>query len=110
MDEMIKFASKKTGLDIKPMFAMSYRRSHYVINGKNDIRITIDNNIAFHRIVKDKLEEFHKVDRPLIEIKLNPNSKEAIKIKKDILDSLDHKETVSKKITMYKIYEDKFLK
>jgi hypothetical protein len=108
-DELLEKAKNAKDLDLKPILAMSYHRKHFTINENDDIRITIDYDIKFHKVEDGSLSLFHELDHNVVEIKLNADSEKAKNIEKMLLNSSDYQNTGSKKITMYKIYREKFI-
>jgi len=104
--DLLKRASRKFSMDIIPVMAMSYKRSHFVVPENTDIRVTLDQDIIFHKIVDEKLIEFHKHEPNVLEIKYNPLSSQSCDLAKEILSSVEYKESDSKKNSMYKIYKE----
>lgn len=103
-EKLLEIARVKTDLDIIPMMAMSYTRSHYIHPDISEIRITIDENVAFHKVENNKLIQFFDYNNIVLEIKYNPSSEKASVIIEELLSSIDHEISFSKKITMYEQY------
>ncbi len=103
--ELLDLTRKSTGLDISPMMAMSYVRSHYVLPDNEDIRVTVDENIVFHRVEYSQLTAFYTYDTIFLEIKFNPDSVEMSTLVENILMTIDYQEAESKKTIMYNMYK-----
>lgn len=107
-DESIVLAKEKISDDIRPMMAMSYKRSHYTLPENSDIRVTFDEDIHFHRMDGETLSEFYEYKTILLELKYNPESTESLETAEKLLSLLDYKDSESKKITMYRVYHETF--
>lgn len=103
-DALVQKVKSRVGDDIRPLMAIAYRRKHFILPNREDMRVTFDEDIFFYRIEEDKLIQFYHYDVNLFEVKYDPTSEEAIEIKERVLEPLQYSKAVSKKDVLYAEY------
>ncbi len=114
LDEILKILQNKIRnliitSSLQPYVADSYRRRHYVINGKGQFRITIDDKLKYY-LFESKINatQIGKENYSRVEIKVPQNklnSPEFHKIKK-LLQKSEAETIVSKKDTAYNLLSE----
>jgi len=114
LDEILKILQNKIKnviitSPLQPYVADNYRRKHYVINGKDKFRITIDDKLKYY-LFKSKFNatQIGKENYSRVEIKVPQNelnSPEFHKIKK-LLQKSGAEPVVSKKDTAYNVLSE----